>query len=1400
MFKHQGKKKIQAVFSCAIISVSDLALREGKISIKWKRGEQQGTTKKVLLSTNGSAKFNEEFKIQSNLFQDKKTKKFDPKILKMEIQVEREGLSKQKPSVIAKLQTNISPFYGEPKALVKEYSLMIKNDKKHEHKPKILLCFLLKEEIRQTPKENQDSQLELKNARKNSSMTEEDYEDFSIRSTVISDSDSEFINSVNVPEMDKIDESTTLKEQFKNDAMVNIPHHYQDRELKAKIVQYRNQIRQLENKLKNFNSIQQENEELKKKINNLSQDPSNQINPEFVSQLKTENQELKENQFKSKQNFEKQIENYQKEISDLQNQMSEVNKLREKESQENQSNFEKEKGLLSTKFDLEIRLKQNKIYELEQLLAMKNQEKNKEIENLTHKTNVMMSEMQKLNELLQDKEANKDNDSSESWIKKISEMEVSLKEANIQLNVEKKRTEALLKEQRKIVEKHNLLKEKNKKLEEKLDLQSKSSQELISTLQKDLVNEKEEISQLKINHKQEIQQKANAIEEKEKLILFKEQEINSLNLEIQKNKQENTSKIVNMENEKADLLNQIQQLTQNIQNIEEQNTSKVLLINQQNQNQENEKMQQISTLKEIQNQLQNEKSQLNEENQKLTQKIQKKKDKITSQKKELQKNQEEIQKLQILTSDSEKKSTENKSQLQKNLQIQTLELNNLQKKMEEKDQEMEEMKKTIKNNKSEKTETQKKLDELNSEKDQLNSQIEQLRIEKESLIKIHEKQHQENLQKLESLANQLQEQQNSSNQESQILESLRKDIESFTQKPAQNLQETLKIVIKEIQEQKTEIEKKTQNYQQEKQEMEQNILLEKEMVEKTKQEQAVIEKMLQNQTETLQTDQESLEIREKELEEKEAKIQKKKEKLNILISNHQQEIEQKENAFLQREKNLQENEELLKEKQNEIDSSQSIYQQSKSKMDENQQILKSKKVKIQKLKSELNQKEEIFMKEKQELENLYKIQLEEQVLSSQQHENELKIQLEQEKKQLNEVVKNTQNEFKNKLEILNIFQSQTFLVERVLFFSEVLFSNTSPVPACLIFKFLKYQKAFDDPERSYLLEHIVNSFNLLVEKNREEPHQLLWFISNILFIMNLLVKIEKVDPKAENQLEEPNNSNNSNDEISINDSNLDLKSNFYNQLNLVFLHIFTLLVDFTTEKIRPICVKAFLEQSSNKNLGIRNPKTSVSENTPLKVIHELYRLLSLPRSFHLPNDLITSLLKQTLYFIDTLLFNTLLSRKDLCTLSNALEIKIAISQLEQWIDTAGFDSQKEQLSHIRQSADCLVMNKAIIEDKPKFEICESICPNLTFHQITELLTNFTPDEIDSEQISKDKLKLFSQFADSKQNEKEIPLEKEQSFVYPLNIDFSSISIENWDRIQVPYQFRHDNRFSFLSNN
>ncbi|EGC33935.1 hypothetical protein DICPUDRAFT_98394 [Dictyostelium purpureum] len=154
-----------------------------------------------------------------------------------------------------------------------------------------------------------------------------------------------------------------------------------------------------------------------------------------------------------------------------------------------------------------------------------------------------------------------------------------------------------------------------------------------------------------------------------------------------------------------------------------------------------------------------------------------------------------------------------------------------------------------------------------------------------------------------------------------------------------------------------------------------------------------------------------------------------------------------------------------------------------------------------------------------------------------------------------------------------------------------------------------------------------------------------------------------------------------------------------------------------TDYIQPILHKSLNDTSSE--IDFMDPITNY--------LNQIQISLSL-ETCELNNNICKLLFEQLFVYINAMIFNEILLRKDLCCLRSSIPIKMNISELEHWVKThQGKEwsvSVCDKLKLLKEVVYILMIDKTQLQNE---ELRKEICPTLSIAQLKQLLTMYSPD-------------------------------------------------------------------------
>ncbi|KAJ3437642.1 zinc finger ccch-type-containing 11a [Anaeramoeba flamelloides] len=239
-------------------------------------------------------------------------------------------------------------------------------------------------------------------------------------------------------------------------------------------------------------------------------------------------------------------------------------------------------------------------------------------------------------------------------------------------------------------------------------------------------------------------------------------------------------------------------------------------------------------------------------------------------------------------------------------------------------------------------------------------------------------------------------------------------------------------------------------------------------------------------------------------------------------------------------------------------------------------------------------------------------------------------------------------------------------------------------------------------------------------------------------------------------------------------------------LNQVYLKIRYMINEQLLPRVRKIFLKVYNSESKEFAQIIKYFAESMIRY--LKSFIGLFKLTKLPQS------ICKAIIDQTIYSINTLIFNCFLQKKEMCTIGHSVKIKESLSQIEKFLDTTPFKNSKSLLRTVYNLIDLILMNKVVLKDQENdYFLCTSILNSISLRQIHHILSNFTPDEFDSAKINQnelDALLKFSQRRFSRSNESK-KIRMDANWLIPVEIDFLQSHCNNWHLFKLPEQLKKE---------
>jgi len=214
--------------------------------------------------------------------------------------------------------------------------------------------------------------------------------------------------------------------------------------------------------------------------------------------------------------------------------------------------------------------------------------------------------------------------------------------------------------------------------------------------------------------------------------------------------------------------------------------------------------------------------------------------------------------------------------------------------------------------------------------------------------------------------------------------------------------------------------------------------------------------------------------------------------------------------------------------------------------------------------------------------------------------------------------------------------------------------------------------------------------------------------------------------------------------------------------------------------LKPLLMTAILEQ---KKTGMKNTSANLSA-----VFSALSVYLSVFQTNFLNPPLSQQFFEQVSLYIDAILFNEVLLRREFCSFTKGAEIKMNINTLTDWMKRQGKDwlgTSASQLNHIEQAVNFLLLGnkKIVLEENAR----KDICGDLNVWQLKQLMTMYVPSlDVGEDRIPYQVVQaLVAQDPNASETEQQsLLLDSNKRFFFRLaNAHF--IELDNMTRIVFP---------------
>ncbi|ORX57907.1 hypothetical protein BCR36DRAFT_580469 [Piromyces finnis] len=173
--------------------------------------------------------------------------------------------------------------------------------------------------------------------------------------------------------------------------------------------------------------------------------------------------------------------------------------------------------------------------------------------------------------------------------------------------------------------------------------------------------------------------------------------------------------------------------------------------------------------------------------------------------------------------------------------------------------------------------------------------------------------------------------------------------------------------------------------------------------------------------------------------------------------------------------------------------------------------------------------------------------------------------------------------------------------------------------------------------------------------------------------------------------------------------------------------------------------KASLEKG-NSRLPKKSTKLSgsrLAQFSPQTVINILSSILRVLRTYRVHTSVIQQIIQQLLYFINCEIFNRLLTDSDYCCRSKAMQIRLNISNIEDWIrETIQYisDLDSKEIEDVEEGHQYFINNQFMRQLAPSIKLCQllQVCTSFTdLESFFDIAETIVKDELASAIASND---------------------------------------------------------------
>ncbi|XP_029377906.1 unconventional myosin-Vc [Echeneis naucrates] len=282
------------------------------------------------------------------------------------------------------------------------------------------------------------------------------------------------------------------------------------------------------------------------------------------------------------------------------------------------------------------------------------------------------------------------------------------------------------------------------------------------------------------------------------------------------------------------------------------------------------------------------------------------------------------------------------------------------------------------------------------------------------------------------------------------------------------------------------------------------------------------------------------------------------------------------------------------------------------------------------------------------------------------------------------------------------------------------------LPAYILFMCVRHADYLNDEDKLIsLMNAIISAIKKVIMSHHKDFELLSFWLSNMYQLLNCLKQYS-----GEEEFMKPNTPRQKKNCL----QNFDL-SEHRQILSDLAIHIYHQFIMIMEKTLTPTIVPGMLEHESLQGIscmkptGFRKRSNSIYEDSETYTISSIIQQLSVFHSTMIQHgmeqNLIKQAFKQLFFLVGATTLNNIMLRKDMCSCRKGMQIRCNISYLEEWLKEKELQSSNaiDTLRPLSQAAWLLQVNKSTDDDAKQIT---DMCTELSSVQIVKILNSYTP--------------------------------------------------------------------------